>query len=256
MCLRSYVEFTWYRALAEMRADVARGFLGFAWWFLEPLLYLAAFYVIFGLVFQQRGERYVQFLLCGLIVWKWFASSVQNASASITCNMGLIYQVYLPKETFPIIAVITSTLRFAFVFLLLLVFLVFSDVPVTLAWILDLPLLLITQIVLMLGFGMVAAALVPFVPDLKFVIDNGLLLLFFLSGIFFRFDAIPESIRPYFDINPMAVLIHEYRHVLIEGRHVDWIAVWPVIAIGACFVLVGEVMLKRWDRIYAKKAFL
>ena len=256
MRLTSYVEFIWYRALAEMRADAARGFLGFAWWLIEPLLYLAAFYLIFGVVFQQRGEGYVHFLLCGLVVWKWFASSVQNASASITRNMGLIYQVYLPKEAFPIIAILTSTIRFAFIFVLLLAFISFSGVPVTLAWAIDIPLLLVAQIVLMLGIGMVAAALVPFVPDLKFVIDNGLLLLFFLSGIFFRFDAIPESMRPYFDLNPMAVLIHEYRRVLIEGQYVDWSAVWPVIMTGACLVLAGEVMLKRWDRVYAKKAFL
>lgn len=29
------------------------------------------------------------FLLCGLVAWKWFASSVQSASMSITRNMWL-----------------------------------------------------------------------------------------------------------------------------------------------------------------------
>lgn len=54
-------------------------------------MYMGAFYVIFGLIFRQRGTDYVPFLLCGLVVWKWFDSAIRNASTSITHNMRLIY---------------------------------------------------------------------------------------------------------------------------------------------------------------------
>jgi len=251
-----YTEFVWYRALAEIRADISRGFLGFVWWVAEPVLYMGAFFVIFGVIFQQRGEDYVPFLLCGLVVWKWFDSSVRNASTSITHSMWLIYQVYLPKMVFPIIAVVISTLRFAMVFCMLLIFLLASGLPVTAAWFTDLPLLLLLQIVLTLGLSMTFAAIVPFVPDVKFLIDNGMMLLFFLSGIFFRFDAIPESLRPYFDLNPIAVIIHSYREVLISGQHLEWSAMWPVGIMSVGFLVLGSILLKRWDRVYAKRAFL
>lgn len=253
---KRYSEFIWYRALAEIRADVSRGFLGFIWWVAEPILYMGAFYIIFGLVFMQRGEDYVSFLLCGLVVWKWFDSSVRNASTSITHNMWLIYQVYLPKTVFPIIAVVISTLRFAVVFCMLLIFLLASDIPVTVAWFTDLPLLLLLQMVLMLGLAMTFAAIVPFIPDMKFLIDNGMMLLFFLSGIFFRFDAIPESLRPFFDLNPIAVLIHGYRNILIEGQQLDWFAMWPVVVISLGLLTLGWMLLRRWNFIYAKRAFL
>ncbi len=121
--LKRYMEFIWYRALAEIKADMSRGFLGFAWWIIEPVMYMGAFYVIFGLIFRQRGADYVPFLLCGLVVWKWFDSAIRNASTSITHNMWLIYQVYLPKMVFPAIATLISTLRFAVVFSMLLLFL-------------------------------------------------------------------------------------------------------------------------------------
>lgn len=254
--MNSYLEFIWYRALAEIKADVSRGFLGFAWWIIEPVLYMGAFYLIFGLIFQQRGENYLPFLLCGLVAWKWFASSVQNASTSISRNMALIYQVYLPKVVFPVITVIISTMKFAFVFTILLIFLVASGVPVTAAWFTDLPLLLLLQLALMLGLAMVLSATEPFVPDLKFLVDNGMLLLFFLSGIFFRLDAIPESLRFYFDLNPVAVIIHGYREILISGHHLQWHSMLTVVLTSLCLLVLGGLLLWRWDRVYAKKAFL
>lgn len=254
--LERYVQFIWYRSIAEIRADISRSFLGLAWWVFEPLLYMSSFYLVFGYIFHQRGEGYIPFLLCGLVTWKWFASSVQNTSTSITRSMGLIYQVYLPKVVFPVIAIIGSTLRFIFVFIILLSFLLLSGLPVTSAWFIDLPILLLVQSCLILGVGMTLAAIVPFVPDLKFIIDNGLLLLFFMSGIFFRFDTIPESLLPYLMINPMMVIIHNYREILINGHHIQWLTMLPALIACLFFLTVGWMLLYKWDRIYAKKAFI
>lgn len=251
-----YLEFIWYRAIAEVRADISRSFLGFAWWIVEPVLYMGTFYVVFGYIFHQRGENYVPFLLSGLVTWKWFASAVQNTSTSITRSMGLIYQVYLPKVVFPVIAIVGSTLRFILVFMILLFFLVLSGLPVTSAWFIDLPTLLIVQFLFILGLGMTLAAIVPFVPDLKFLIDNMILLLFFMAGIFFRFDAIPPALQSYFNINPMAVIIHGYREILIYGNHIQWMRMFPVVIESFILLTVGWMLLKRWNRVYAKKAFL
>jgi lipopolysaccharide transport system permease protein len=254
--LKRYVEFVWYRALAEIRADLSRGYLGFAWWVLEPVLYMGAFYLIFGLLFQQRGENYVPFLLTGLVIWKWFASSVQNSVTSISRNMTLIYQVYLPKTVFPFVALIHSTMRFAFVFAILIVFLLVTGVSPSAAWFIDLPALLLMQLALMLGTAMVCAAIAPFFPDLQFMVDNGLLLLFFLSGIFFRFDDISPALRFYFELNPIAVIIDGYRDVLIDGRHLEWQGFVLVILLSVVLLAAGVALLRRWDRLYAKKAFL
>lgn len=251
-----YSEFVWYRALAELRADSSRNLLGFFWWVAEPILYMAVFYVIFGMILQQRGDNYVPFLLCGLIVWKWFDSSVKNASLSISHNMGLIYQVYLPKWTFPAVAVISSTLRFMVVFAIFLAYLLFDQVAFTHHWLVDLPLLLLLQVLLMLGLAMTLAAVTPFFPDIKLLIDNGLTLLFFASGIFFRFDSIPGSLRIYFEMNPIGVLIQEYRRVLIEAGTIEWAALLPVLVISLGLVLMGASLLRRWDRVYAKSAVL
>lgn len=251
---RRHLEFVWYRALAEVRADSARNLFGFLWWIAEPVLYMGVFYVLFGLVLQQRGEHYVAFLLCGLAAWKWFDSAIKNASQSIGHSMPLIQQVYLPKWVFPAIAVTASTFRFGFVLAILLVFLFVSDVPVTAQWVIALPQLLGLQFLLTLGLAMILAAITPFVPDLKLVIDNGMMLLFFISGIFFRFDAIPDGLRIYFELNPLGMLIQAYRRVLVEGGTLEPLSMWPVLVLGAMSTLVGMLLLNKWDRIYVKRA--
>lgn len=256
MQMQNYAEFVWYRALAEIRADASRGFLGVAWWLAEPILYMGVFFVVFGIVFQQRGENYVSFLLCGLVIWKWFESSVKNAASSIKYNMGLVYQVYLPKVVFPIIALITSTLRFSIVLAVFLIFLWSNGVPITSAWFSDLPLLLLLQLSLMMGVGMIFAAVIPFVPDIKFLLDNGMMLLFFISGIFFRFESVPEQMRVYFDLNPVAILIHNYREVLITGGQADWPSLLPTMIMTLSFLVIGGLQLWKWDKVYAKKAFV
>jgi lipopolysaccharide transport system permease protein len=254
--MNRYVEFVWYRTISEIRADISRAFLGILWWIIEPVLYMAIFYLIFVFVLKQGENNYLSLLLVGLIVWKWFASTINSATTSITRNMILIYQVYLPKFLFPVIALFTSSLKFITVFLVFLAFLLFIGTPIADSWFTDLFFLLVLQALLMLGLGMILAAIDPFLPDIKFVVDNGLMMLFFLSGIFFRFDSVPESLRPLFNLNPVGVLIHNYREILIYGRHVDWAICWPLGVLAISFLAIGLALLIKFDRVYAKRAFL
>jgi lipopolysaccharide transport system permease protein len=115
---------------------------------------------------------------------------------------------------------------------------------------------MLLQLMLMLGLGTTLAAIIPFVPDVKFLVDNGMTLLFFLSGVFFRFDAIPESVRALFDYNPVAALIFAYRRVLVEGGSLEWSTLLPVSVFALFFCLLGGYLLKTWDRTYAKRAFV
>ena len=73
-----YISIIFEKAKADLIAEVRRGYLGILWWFIEPLLYLSVFYVVFVFVFDRGGEDGVAFLLTGLVVWKWFSSGVMH----------------------------------------------------------------------------------------------------------------------------------------------------------------------------------
>jgi lipopolysaccharide transport system permease protein len=249
--MRSYLELVGYRVVAELRTEMARAYLGLLWWVLEPLLYMLVFYFVFAVLFERGGPGYVPFLLCGLVAWRWFDSTVRAGSVAIESNKVLIQQAYVPKWVFPLVMALTNTAKFLIVLCLLLGFLLLYGVTPTLAWA-SLPLVLAIQFCLVLGAGSSVAAVVPFVPDLKILINNGLTLLMFLSGIFYSISDAPPSVQPLFLMNPMAALIDTYRQILIEGVWPDWGSLLIVALISAALLSIASFGLRRFDRLYPK----
>lgn len=249
--MHRYIELVWYKAYADLRAEAARAYLGVAWWVLEPLLYMVVFYVVFGLLFQRGGDGFVSFLLCGLVVWRWFGSSVLRGAGAISNNAGLMLQVYIPKYLFPAIVLITTTIQFLIVFGLLLGYLLIVGRATSLCW-LALPAVLLAQLLFISACVLVIAAIVPFVPDVKKLIQNGLTLLFFLSGIFYDISELPEAAQPYFYLNPMATIIENYRLVLLQASWPNWQALGITLAPSLSGAAIGMYLLTRYDRVYPK----
>lgn len=254
MQLRNSLEIILYKAYADIKAEVARSYLGLLWWVIEPVMYLYAYYVLFVLVLQRKDPNFVPIFLCGAVVWKWFDSCIKGGSHAIGAHRGLLQQVYAPKFIFPVIAVLGSTARFVPVFSVFTIFLLLYGIPAQVTW-LAAPLVMLTQTCLVLSLAMLVGAITPFMPDLKVVIDNGMLLLFFISGVFFNINEVHEPLKSYLLLNPMAGLIDEYRNVMIRG-------IWPDILrltiILLCSIAVGALalmLLKRMDHKYGKTRF-
>jgi lipopolysaccharide transport system permease protein len=246
-----YVEIIWFKAIAELRAEAARFYLGFLWWVFEPVLYMSAFYIVFGIIFERGGEDYVPFLLCGLVVWKWFGSTVIACSNSIAANSGLMQQVYLPKYIFPAIVVVTNSIKFLVVFALLLIFLIIYGYSPSVSW-LSLPIIIILQLLLISAIGSMVASLIPFVPDFRLLLDNIIMLFFFLSGVFFDITNVAGDLQYILKLNPMAVLIESYRLVLIDGSWPDSGYLFVVFVASLAGLLLASRLLNRYDRIYPK----
>ncbi|TXH91691.1 MAG: ABC transporter permease [Pseudomonas sp.] len=247
----NYWEILCYGVYSELRTEIARRFLGFLWWIIEPIMYMAVFYVVFGMALRQGGADYVPFLLSGMIAWKWFDGSVRQASVSIPTNAGLVQQVYVPKLLFGLIQIFSNTFKFLIVLSLLLVFLLLTGKVPSVEWLGLVPVIL-TQLLLIIAVGLLLAAVIPFAQDLKLVVDNLLMLMMFMSGIFFSSDQVPESMRAAFEFNPMVLLISAYRDVLLHNQ-------WPLWgALGYCVVLALPILgaalliLQRNERRYPK----
>lgn len=226
-------------------------YLGVLWWVLEPLLYVSVFYIVFGLGFRQTSPIFVPFLLCGLIVWKWFDSTVRTASGTIAQSVGIMSQVYLPKVVFPLITVCTNWLKFLIILGVFLLFLHFYGIAAQASW-----LWLLVLIPLQLAFvtcaAVLAAGLVPVVPDVGHAINYGMTFLFFASGIFFDIADMGAHARDILWFNPALQLIEMYRDVLLHGRapagvSIAYLAAWTLALGGAAAVL-----FRKMDRVYPR----
>ncbi|MGE5625975.1 MAG: ABC transporter permease [Bacillota bacterium] len=250
MRLPRYLELVWYKGLSDLRAEASRAYVGFVWWILEPLLYMGAFYLVLGLGLRVGGSHAVLFLLCGLVPWKWFASSVQNGSSIIQMNSGLIQQVYLPKYILPWLVLVTNGMKFLIILGLLLLLAGFSH-GAALSWV-ALPVVVLVEMLLITAAASLAAALVPLLPDLSLVIDNGLFLMMFLSGVITDLNRLPSRLHLMLSLNPMVAVIDAYRAVLLDQSWPNWGALAAVAAFSLVLYALAFDLLRRYDRIYPK----
>lgn len=239
------------KAWAGLKAEASRGYLGVLWWVLEPIMYMAVFYIVFVHLFKRGDESYISFLLVGLTVWKLFNASVNTGANSLIANSGLMNQVYVPKFVFPLTVVAINTFKFLIILSLLIVFLLLTSGHTAMTWFL-LPIVIGVQIFLVLAVASFFASIMPFFPDLKLILDNVLMMLFFLSGIFFDMTKMPVHSQQILTLNPMAVLIIMYRNLLLKGLPPELHQLLYVVFISVVFFLMALRILGHFDRIYPK----
>lgn len=247
-----HLDLVLYRGVSEFRAEANRSYLGIIWWLMEPLLYVAVFYLVFALGFRRGGEDFVPYLLCGLVPWKWFDGTVRSASTILSSSVGLMGQVYLPKVLLPLAVAVTNSLKFLIILAILMFFLSLLGAPwfsPALPWLL---LVILTQLLLTLAIGGLAAALVPLLPDLRYVVNYGMTMLFFMSGIFFSLSDLSPEAQAYLQFNPVLHVIDAYRAVLLHAQQPDLQVLGIIVLASAALLAVVALLFHRFDRLYPR----
>ena len=171
MHLKNFFSLTLYTTLAKLKAEISRYHLGCLWWIIDPIFNIFVFFTVFRPMLG-RGMKYGEFLVVGFAFWLWFNKSISNSCMSIYQGRSLMQQVSITKIFFPLVDILHNSAKQLFVICLLILFLVIKGIPINVSW-LALPLLVAIQFVLICGCGFLCAAIVPFIPDLNFLVGNG-----------------------------------------------------------------------------------
>lgn len=252
MQLKNFLHMTHYKVCANLRSEVSRYYMNYLWWIFEPVLSMAVYYVMFGIVLKRGTPDFGAFLLIGICVWQWFIRAITHSTTSILQAKNLLTQLKITKGFFPVVIIFQDTAKHLFAFSMLLLFLPIYGLPPTAAW-LSLPILFAVQLILTFGCGLLAAAVVPFFPDLKFIIATGLQLMFFATGIFFDIDKfiLPKH-QTLLYMNPMAGLIKNYRAVLLHGTWPDWTYIGAVCLFSLLLLAASTALIRRFDHLYPR----
>jgi lipopolysaccharide transport system permease protein len=247
------LELVLFSTYAELRAERARSYLGLAWWVLEPAMQMATYYFVFSVVLKTAAPDYVPFLLIGLTIWQWFKSCVSHGSHSIWQSLYLIRQTKLPVAVFPSVQILADTVKFLFILMLLLVILWCTGYPPNGAYAALVPVLLV-ELIFSAAAAYFVAALVPLLPDLRFIIEQVLFVALFLSGVVFDLKSVPENWRGLMELNPMTALIDAARGILMHGQWPDWTMLGRVSAISILLYALALVLMQRLTLRYVKLA--
>ncbi|WP_448552178.1 ABC transporter permease [Thalassotalea montiporae] len=225
-----YVRLSFVCAKLKLKAEVKDSYLSYIWWLLEPLMYMAVFLFVFGYLIQSEIENFPVYLLCGLIPWLWSEKSINHCVNSIHGNTEVLTKARVPILTFTIATLIQDFWKQGVTFsaLLLLVALGSEGWSTYLPY---LPFVIIVQFLLTCALGILVAFLVSIVRDLLYVVQTSLLLCMFASGIFYKYDAIPDEMQSIFFLNPFALIIKSYRDILMVDTQPDVVG---LLIIGVC----------------------
>jgi lipopolysaccharide transport system permease protein len=231
----------------NLRTEAAQHRLSYAWWILEPVLHMGAFYLIFKILLQRGTEDFVAFLLCGLVPWLWFSKSVTNSCQSIIQGKGIISQAFIPKAFFPLTAVSQDAVKQSFVFLMLAVYFIASGFPLTINWLWLVP-IIVTQFLLIAAVSFTVAFIVPFALDFKYLVGTVLILGMMGSGVFFSYEQVlSPQFRDLFLLNPMANLLVSYRLVLLDGEIPRIVDLATISVISLAVLALVLFLLRRFD---------
>ena len=247
------VELVLFSTYAELRAEAARSYLGLIWWVLEPAMMMGAFWLVFDVILKTGGPDYVPFLLIGMTLWQWMKSCITHGGYAIWGSLPMVRQVRLPPLLFPLIAMLSDTVKFACIFVLLVAILWALGYPPNAAyW--ALPIVFAAIFLAAAGAGFVISALVPLVPDLRFVIEQVLMVVMFLSGVIFPLDKVPEHLRWVMALNPVAVVMDDARGILLHGQLPNWTGLSKVALISVVLCVVGLLFVQRLAPRFPKLA--
>jgi len=245
------IELIWTKAIFNLHSEVRRNYLSFGWWVLEPLMHLAVYQIVFGVLLFRGGPGFLLFLMVGVVSWMWTMKCISGSSGSISGGQNLMFLVGVPPIVFPSVCLLQATIKQIPVFLLLIGFVLFNGSSPGLHWFALIP-ILIVHALLNIALSLAIAAVTPMVRDLQQIIPTGLTLLMFMSGIFYDYETFDQKWHALFLLNPVAFILKCYRDVFIGGTTPDMAALAGRGAICAVACVLFLMIYKRLRYFYPR----
>ncbi|MBI4259818.1 MAG: ABC transporter permease [Actinobacteria bacterium] len=241
----------------DLRVRYKQALLGAFWAVLQPLMLMVVFTIVFGRIARigSEGIPYPIFAYSALVPWQFFASSVNLGTSSIIANWATIRKIYLPRETFPLAAVMSSGVDFLVSSVILLGMLLAYGMTPRVTWV-AFPLLVLILLFLMTAVTMAVSAVTAYFRDTRYGMPMLLQILMFASPIAYPMSealrALPSGIRglyPY--LNPLAPVMDGFRRVLVHGEWPDWAPLGSAAGVGVVGLFLVYWWYKRIDRNFA-----
>ena len=233
----------------NLKVKYQRSALGFVWTLLNPLLTVAVLVVVFSYVIRIKVPDYWAFLLSGYFVWNFVTQMITTGTTFLAQHATLRRSAAFPLEI-PLFAATGSRLvEFAVeLALALLGLIIFYHHGVPASYIL-LPLLLVLQVLIVTGLALCVATLAGFYNDVQHVIPVLLLMLFYLSPVFYPASLVPESLQPLYYLNPIAGLLTAYHTVLYQGEFPSLTLLGGLSGLALVLSMLGYGLFNRFKPI-------
>lgn len=218
--------------------------LGWLWPLMRQLAQLGVLLFVFTRLVDLDIDDYAPFLFAGLVAWTWFSQGLSDATLSLLAHRHLVFRPRCPAAILPVVGVGVALVD------------ALIALPVLLAMtiaaghlgpsLLFLPVLAAIQLVLTCGIGWLASAASVWFRDVRHLVALALVLLFYMTPVFYSTDRVPEDYEWIVWLNPLTPLVEGYRDVLIDEKLPG---AGPLLAVTAVSLAVAALGLYLFQRL-------
>ena len=215
--------------------------LGIIWSFLNPLLIMIVFTVIFSVLFRRQIHNFAVYFLTAKVIYDFFVASTRGAMESIRRNRNILTKIYVPRYMFAM-----GTICYEFINFLISLIILFAVMIVTgehfqlmmLASIIPICLLIIMNV----GLGLILAVLNTYFSDIGHFYSVFTLVLMYASAMFYPMEIVPADIQMIFSLNPLYIAIACFRDTMMYGVFPDilsliYLAIFSIMLFAVGFLL-------------------
>jgi ABC-type polysaccharide/polyol phosphate transport system ATPase subunit/ABC-type polysaccharide/polyol phosphate export permease len=233
---------------SEFKLRYFGSFLGYLWTFLRPMIAFGVLYLVFTEIFKFGGDvpHYALMLLLGIVLHTFFADATMSALPSLVQRESLLRKVAFPRAAIPIAVSMTAVANLVLGLLVLLGLALLDGVEPTASWLLVFPLLGIL-VVFAASIAVLISVLFVRYRDVQPMWEVAVQLLFWATPIIYMISFVPPRFREVVMSNPLAAVIQQGRHSLIDasepspamvfGSRVDLLIPFGVVVVVALMSL-------------------
>lgn len=250
--LYNYRELLKTNVKKEIRGKYKNSFLGVLWSFLNPLLQILVYAIVFPLILKNTQENYVIFLCCGLIPWTFFSTAISRSAFTMIENGNILKKVYFPREILPISVVTSEAINFLIATIIIVAFVIFSGLGIT-KYVLVYPLILIAQYLLLIAISFIVSSICVYIRDLQHFIGIFLQLLFYATPIVYAAETIPTEFAWILNLNPMTYIINGYRDIFYNQTMPDIKTIGILILVLIIAIVIGYAIFNKLQKGFAEE---
>lgn len=227
--------------------------LGFLWTFLNPLLQLLVYTLVFSVIMTNNIDKYYLFLFVALVPWMFFSASLNTGSTCILGQADMINKIYFPREILPVANVSSGFINMLLSFLVVFVVLIVSGFGINFYALIYLPLIMLVEYILTLGIVLLVSAVSVYLRDLTYILTIITMAWQFLTPIMYSVERVPKELLFVFYLNPMTSIIEAYRSVLYYKTNPQLSTLWQALIYGAIFLILGCFVFNKLQRGFAEE---
>lgn len=250
--LYSYRELLKTNITKDIGGKYKHSFLGVLWSFINPLLQIAVYALVFQVILKSDIENYTVYLCCGLIPWQYFYNVVLRGAAVMIDNGNIIKKVYFPREILPISVVTSEGVNFLIATIIIIGFVIFGGVGLSfnILWYF---LILAIQYIVSLGIALIVSSLTVYFRDLLHLLGIFMQLLFYATPIVYSSSAVPASLQWVLKLNPMTYLIDAYRAIFYNKVSPNFGGLAIALVMGIVLCVLGYFIFNKLQKRFAEE---